>query len=110
MLFKDNRGVPIQLEHSQESSYHDTGESGIRNEFTKCEWLALAKSVNDVGRLLPDADQRRVQVVESDGGKLAGRECQQSQRCEVFHTRRPHQVRHTLAELLFEAHHSGVTG
>jgi hypothetical protein len=48
VLFKGNRGVPIQLEHGQEASDDDARESGIRNQLSKCERLALAESIDDV--------------------------------------------------------------
>ena len=61
-----DRRVPVQLEHGEEARDDDAGLLGAGDELAEGHRLAAAQQRDDVGGLLADADQRRVQVVEPD--------------------------------------------
>src|SRR4051812_21110748 len=101
-LLEGDRGTAVQLEHGQEPRDDDALLLGPGHQLAKVHRLALAQHPDDDRRLLPDADQRRVQVVEPDHGDLARRHGERGERGEVVEAQRPDELGRALAELVLQ--------
>ena len=100
----------VELEHGQETCDHDTPEVGTRDELAERERVDGTQHPHHVSRLLTDADQRRVQVVEPHRGQLARGQRESGQGGEVGEGEGPDQLGRLAAELLFQPHRATVPG
>ena len=100
--------MPIQLQHRDEPRHHDPGLRDPGDQFAEAHRFGAAQQGHDDRRLLADAHERRMQMIEADVRDLLRSERQQSECPEVIRAQRPHELRRLRAVLLVEAHRADV--
>ncbi|MBG9885110.1 hypothetical protein ABE10_00620, partial [Bacillus toyonensis] len=78
------------------------------HELAEAQRVAAAQQRDHHGRLLSDAHQRRMQMIESDARNLLRGEGEERERGEVLGCERPHQFRRAAAVLLVQTDRSGM--
>ena len=101
-MLEGDRSIPVELEHGEEARDNDALQLRANDQLAEGVWFAAPEQCDDVRRLLPDADQWRVKVVESDGRNFARSESQRRKRREVVEADGPHQLGGLLAVFLLQ--------
>ena len=77
-LFERQGSVAVELQHGEESRDHDPRLGRTGDELPEVEGSGIPQQGDDDRRLLADADERRMQVVEADVADLLRRQRQQA--------------------------------
>ena len=99
--------LTIELEDCEEARHDYSSFSDACDELAESR-LSGAQHPQHDNRLLTNAHQRGVEMVERNHGDFPGCEGKKSEGDKVIHTGRPGQLRRVVAVALLKSHCSGV--